>query len=767
MKRAFKVIALSAIVAAMCMQYGCHPGTPADQHEQDSLAMRKKYAESPVLSPEEELKTIRVVKGMDIHLVASEPLVHTPIALTFDPSGRIWAIEMNDYMHDTSGAGEDQPTGQIVILTDTDRNGTIDKSQVFMDSLLMPRAICLVNNGLLVAEPPNLWFVKNINDKAGPKMLVDSTYAIGGNVEHKPNGLLRGMDNWIYNAKSDKRYHYENGKWIVEHTHFRGQWGITQDNYGRVFYNNNSVNLLGDYFSPGLGAWNVHQSDVSGFNEDIIHNNRTYPIRATPGVNRGYMEDILDDSLRLRNFTAACGPVIYRDDVLGKEFENNVFVAEPAGNLIKRDILTEDGYKVSGKEAYKEEEFAASTDERFRPVSLYTGPDGALYVVDMYRGVIQHKTYLTPYLKNEIKMRRLQLPLNCGRIYKIYPTGVQLQPVDLSNLSAAELVGQLDNKNGWVRETAQHLLIDDHHTEIASQLRDKMQHDGNVLGKIHAFWTLQGLGLLTQNDIGLFLNSKDDHLCQQALTAISDMMDKGNAASWLKRSAAMLSTADDQVVPYLAFIAAHAMQFIPAQATPVLLKIAEANKDNRFVSDAVISGLQDKEKSFLSQFTAQVKDTNNVFAKHLSKIIARIDKERSRKENKALEAKLVKGKQLFETVCQTCHGADGDGIKSLGPPLAGSNWVQGDKDKLLSIVLVGLEGPIEVSGKLYKQPEVSGEMPSFAGNPEFTDEGLSQVINYIRNSWGNKADLITPEDVKRIRAKYKDRQQAFKMEDLR
>src|SRR5699024_5516526 len=179
--------------------------------------------------------------------------------------------EMMGYMPDTAGTGESKnPSGSIVILEDTNEDGRIDNRKVFLDSLVLPRAISFCDNGLLIAEPPNLWYVEIQNDKAGRKYLVDSQYAAGGNVEHQPNGLIRGLDNWIYSAKSDVRYRRINGKWIKEHTHFRGQWGITQDNFGHLYYNNNSMNLIGDYFPPGLGANNPNQHHVSGFREVIV-----------------------------------------------------------------------------------------------------------------------------------------------------------------------------------------------------------------------------------------------------------------------------------------------------------------------------------------------------------------------------------------------------------------------------------------------------------------------------------------------------------------
>ena len=253
----------------------------------DSLSIRETVATSPVISPEESINKMHLENGFAVKLVASEPLIAAPVAMTFDKDGRIWVLQMNDYMPDTLGTGEDKPTGKVVILSDTDNDGVMDERKIFLDSLVLPRAICLVEDGILVAEPPKLWYYKIENDKPVKKTLVDSSYAEGGNVEHQANGLLRALDNWIYNAKSAKRYRKKGEKWLIEKTHFRGQWGISQDDNGRLFYNNNSENLLGDEFAPGLGAYNKNQRRVSGFNKKIVPDNKVYPIRPTPGVNRG------------------------------------------------------------------------------------------------------------------------------------------------------------------------------------------------------------------------------------------------------------------------------------------------------------------------------------------------------------------------------------------------------------------------------------------------------------------------------------------------
>ncbi|HYH56302.1 MAG TPA: dehydrogenase, partial [Anseongella sp.] len=403
------------------------------------------------------------------------------------------------YMPDTNGTGENRPSGVIAILEDSNGDGRADKRTVFLDSLVLPRAICLVEGGLLVAEPPRLWFVENKGGRAGKKTLVDPAYAVGGNVEHQPNGLYRALDNWIYNAKSSKRYRKKGNKWLIETTIFRGQWGLSQDDQGRLFYNHNSANVLGDYFPPRFGAGNPSQEDVAGYNENIVPDNRVYPLRPTPGINRGYLEGMLDDSLRLVNFTAAGGPLIYRGGLFGREYSGNAFVPEPSANLIKRNILSYQLNYVEGKQAYQNREFLASTDERFRPVSLYDGPDGALYVVDMYRGIIQHVTYLTDYLKNEIESRDLSSPLNRGRIYKILPEGAAPGPVRFPS-GAGELADLLDHENGWVRDKAQQLIVDRHLEESIPYLKEKL-NSGKGPGRIHALWTLEGLYALRWADV--------------------------------------------------------------------------------------------------------------------------------------------------------------------------------------------------------------------------------------------------------------------------
>ncbi|MBA4167193.1 MAG: dehydrogenase, partial [Chitinophagaceae bacterium] len=556
----------------------------------DPVASRKSVSPAPVLTARESISKMKVEPGLEVKEVASEPVVIAPVAMAFDDKGRMWVAEMQGYMPDTTGKGENEPRGKIAILEDTNHDGMMDTRKIFLDKLVMPRALCLIDNGLLYAEPPNLWFVPIHNLQAGKKLLVDSAYAEGGNPEHQPNGLMRAIDNWIYSANCKKRYRKKGTRWLIEPALARGQWGISQDNYGRLFYNNNSENLLGDYYSPAFG-----KEDSAGFNENIVSDNNVFPAHPTPGVNRGYIKGILDDSLRLRNFTAASGPVIYRGGLFGKNYEQNAFVGEPSANLVKRDILMDSGYKVTGRQAYHGKEFLASTDERFRPVTLYNGPDGALYVLDMYRGIIQHKTYLTDYLKKEIRSRELSSPLTCGRIYKVVPEISRDTVVDFPS-DPAGLVQLLDHPSGWVRDKAQQLLIDGKCRQAVPLLRNNLQLAGSPLTVVHSLWTLEGLGQLTVKDLFPLINNSSPQVRVQALTAVASLINKKNRSELLQKVGELIDRKDSLSVVYTGFL----------------------NRDNTLPKNTGIS-----EKNRL------------VFPE---------------------------GFKLFNTICKTCHGEDGNGI---------------------------------------------------------------------------------------------------------
>jgi mono/diheme cytochrome c family protein/glucose/arabinose dehydrogenase len=734
-----------------------------------TVAKEEKPAQTPGKSPfipaSEAIGKMVIEDGFEVKLVAAEPLVSAPVAMQFDDRARMWVVEMVGYMPDTIGTGEDIRNGNIVILDDKNKDGVYDDRKVVIDSLVLPRAICLIENGILVAEPTNLWFYELKNDQVVKKTLVDPKYTEGGNVEHQPNGLLRAMDNWIYNAKSDKRYRRVGGKWVIEHTHFRGQWGICQDNYGRLYYNNNSQNLLGDYFPAGLGAWNKNQRSVAGYNEKSVANNKVYPLHPTPGVNRGYMKNVLDDSLRLNDFTAAAGPVVYRGDLFGKNYDFNAFVPEPSANLIKRNFLNEKGYVVKGDIAYKGKEFLASTDERFRPVSLYNAPDGSMIVLDMYRGIIQHKTYLTPYLKDQIGKRDLTQPLSAGRIYKIVPKGSKPRPVMIPD-GAQELVKLLGHPNGWVRDRAQQKLIDGKYNQTVPALREAVKQTADPLLAIHALWTLEGLNSLKPEEALSWIRQSAWTFRAQGLYASAAVITPTSYQQFATAFDGMVDAGDTLAAPYIAFLCKSIEKFDQNASRGLLNKLAIKYPNDRYVSDAVISNLQDQEELFQGAISASVSDQNALINKQLTRAATAIRNAQGNRNPEMLKKEFPKGEALFTSVCQTCHGADGGGVKSLAPPLNQSEWVTGNKDKLISIVLFGLTGPVKVNGHVYQTPEVSGDMPGIGYDKDMPNEDIAQLLSFIRRSWRNNADRVTTEEVTKVRTKLTGREKSFTEAEL-
>jgi mono/diheme cytochrome c family protein len=174
-----------------------------------------------------------------------------------------------------------------------------------------------------------------------------------------------------------------------------------------------------------------------------------------------------------------------------------------------------------------------------------------------------------------------------------------------------------------------------------------------------------------------------------------------------------------------------------------------------------------KETALMQQLTAWNPDTTLVLNKHLKRVIKDIENHKKASMDQSLQKTYPRGTVLFKTVCQTCHGADGDGIQSLAPPLNQSEIVTGDKHRLAAIVLFGLTGPVNVAGKQYKAPEISGDMPGIGSNDEFSDKDIAEVLSFIRSAWSNHAATVTEKDIQEVRKQYKGRQKSFTMDELK
>lgn len=545
------------------------------------------------LSPEEELKTFKLEPGFHAELVAAEPMIDTPVSASWDEKGRLFVLEMRGYMHDVEGLGEDQPLGRIVMLEDTDGDGKMDKQTVFADGLILPRAIVCTNGGLLVGEPPMLWFMKDTDGdgKADTKEPVDKNFGSRtGQPEHMVNSPLVARDNWIYFANHHTRYRFKDGKWWSEAVPVRGQWGLSQDDEGRLFYNYNSDFLRASFVPDFMYLRNPNFPCAAGGNVQIQKSQFCWPSHPTPGVNRGYEAGALRDDGTLKACTATCGAGIYRGGLFAKQYAGNAFVPEPSGNLVKRLIIAEKDGELTSQNAYEEKEFMTSTDERFRPVNAYTAPDGSLYLIDMYRGVIQHKGFLTHYLVQNIKDRELEQPFNCGRIWRIVPDGAKPVAPKLPT-DTAGLVQALSDKNGWVRDTAQRVLAEKKDPAALPLLAAALK-SGSRVAKLQALWATEGIGLPATETIAAALKEADPKIRAAAVRIADRTMEP--------QLAQMIGDSNKEVQVALAF----ALGGLPEAQEPVIALARLAATDLR-VRDGIVSGLRGRELEVLQAALAR------------------------------------------------------------------------------------------------------------------------------------------------------------------
>lgn len=706
-----------------------------------------KEADSKFLTPEESLKSFYLPEGYKVELVASEPMIDEPVAIAWDGNGRMFVAEMNTYMQDVDGSGTNRSISKIKLLIDTDGDGKMDKSTVFIDSLLLPRMILPLENELIVNETYSydLWSYKD-TDGDGVADKKERVYynpnRRGGNLEHQQSGLIWNLDNWVYTTYNPVRFKFKSdGKVEVDsldNIPSRGQWGLTQDDLGNMYYSSaGSENpAYGFQQPPVYGEFNASGRLSKGFVEP-------WPVVGTPDVQGGPKK--LREDGTLNHFTGVAGQEIYRGHRLPSNMYGDLFIPEPVGRLIRRaKIKNENGKKVLYN-AYDKAEFMASTDLNFRPLQAKTGPDGALYIVDMYRGIIQESNWTKKgsHLRPVIIRKELDKNIGKGRIYRIVHEDIELdKKPNLLGKKASELIKYLGHRNGWYRNTAQKLIVLKGDESVIPELQaiardntsflDGLLHSDKDFGleRVTALWTLEGLNNIDQTLITEKLADEDPRVRATAIRLSENFLKAGDTTI-LGDLEKLIADADIDVVNQLALSLRYSKD---EKATEVLNAINAKYGDHEIVSHSVGESLK-KDDSQLEMLKKRVSnrgigEKNSIYA----------------------------GYDSYKQLCVTCHGADLKGLATedgtlIAPSLIGSARVTGDKGKLSKILLNGLIGPIE--GKEY------GIMMSLKSN---SDQYIAEVLSYVRAM--NDASSVSRKEVNKARKESADREDYWTLEEL-
>jgi putative membrane-bound dehydrogenase-like protein len=567
--------------------------------------IQKVPAESPALSPEEALKSFYMPPGYRVELVASEPLIQEPVALDWDTEGRLWAVEMPGFMADITGSNEHEPIGRVVVLEDTNQDGRMDRRTVFADHLVLARSLKVLDRGVLVAEPPSVWLMRDTNGdlRMDTKDLVTSQYGrFEGDPQNNANGFYWGLDNRMYTAgQSDIQLRLKDGVFEVQKTLQRGEWGVSQDDGGRTYRNTNEsalhVDLVPTFYyarNPNLMRTRGSYERLADVNSDL---NVVWPVRPNPGTNRAYQTGIDREDGSLAKFTSVCAPLVYRGDRLPAELYGNVFVAEPAANLVSRIVLTDDGSGIRARKAYERGEFLASTDERFRPVYLSNAPDGTIYIADMYRGIIEHRISITMYLRDQIFARKLDQPTGYGRIYRIVHESTRRDTSrSLAQASPAQLIELLAHPNGWRRDTAQRLLVERGGRSVVPALIALAEGASDSRTRLHALWILDGIDAIQPPTV---VKALEDSARDVRVSAIRI------AERWLGESGAMrdavLKRMDDADWAVHQQLAASLGAFPPGARETAAVALLERYASDPVVMDAALSGLRGSEAIVLDR----------------------------------------------------------------------------------------------------------------------------------------------------------------------
>ncbi len=684
-------------------------------------------------TPDEEAGTIVLPPGYHLQLVASEPDVICPALCAWDGDGRMYVAELRSYMLNINGSNGHTPLSRVSRWGSTRGDGVYDKHTVYADHLMLPRMVLPLDDRTLIRETDTK-DIQCCRDTHGDGVADEKTtiYTGGkqeGNLEHQPSGLIWDLDNWIYVTNQNERFRFTRGKIERSPLPFKpGQWGIAMDDAGQVLFSTAGSERPAHNFQvmPQYGDIGVKGELAANFTA-------IYPIEHLTDVEGGPSR--LRPEGGLNRFSACAGPCFYRGDALPSDLRGDLIIPEPVGRLVRRAKVTVQDGRTTIANAYDHAEFIASTDPNFRPVWSATGPDGLLYLCDMYHGIIQEATWtrVGSYLRPQILKYGLQRNVGRGRIWRVVHDGYAPRPMPhMLEETAAQLVAHLSDPNGWWRDTAQKLIVLKHDPLVVPALVQMARLHADPIARLHALWTLEGLDAATDDVLTTAMADRDARVRSAAVRVAEPRLAAGDPAA-AAAVAGLAGDADPVVatqasLSLLSTLKRWASATQPASTQPTLADaaVAVATRQHPYAAQVVNLWRDNRDKAYAE-------------ALHQAEMAT---------ADKGKGELYARGRELYGTTCIACHGGNGMGMptpehdgRTIAPPLKGSPKLMSDRQLVGRILLHGLTGPN--NGQVYP-----GQMASF----DWADDGyLAAILTYARNEWGNSAPSIKPEDIATVR----------------